>query len=511
MKLLLHIFKKDARHLWPQIAVTLAILAALGREDRWRADWLAGQTEGWLNLLLPIAWVFLIGLAVGQEPIAGDRQFWITRPYRRSGLLAAKLLFAIAFVHLPFLVEQSYVLAARGFSPLNHVPQLLWNQVLLLAALTLPAIALAALAGTFTQFVMEVVGVAAAVIFVRSTFHTSPMPWQRVETVRIGVTLAVIAAGSLAIAWMQYFGRRVRLSRGVGIAAGVAAGVLFAVLLPRSAFAVHSALAPIHEPLALALDTAPRPSPGPSGNSTSVLIPVVISGMSDAQFHVEGLGMRLVAPGGVSYQSPARPNYESFQKIPFFGWAYGVSRDDATHAWLSLRFDPALYRDLKDADVEIEGELGITAYRLGDTTWMDALGSARTPLAGACTGLMVEDPWSQDLLKVKCESPDPIPTPTRVRMWDPQTGRDWNASLGDSAPYAGGPRWTWLTALDRRQTFFHLAGDPKGPGSQWVVPRSVVPAAKIAITPEIVTGYSVLKYRLTGIKLSRYWVAPYQR
>src|SRR5689334_27335 len=117
MKLVLHIFRKDVRRLWPQIVATLAIVAALGREDRWRSDWLASQTEGWLNLLLPLMWAFLIGLAIGQEPLTGHRQFWITRPYRRSGLLAAKLLFALAFVHLPFFVEQAYVLAARGFAP----------------------------------------------------------------------------------------------------------------------------------------------------------------------------------------------------------------------------------------------------------------------------------------------------------------------------------------------------------------------------------------------------------
>jgi hypothetical protein len=508
MKLVLHIFKKDARHLWPQIAVTIAILAALGREDRWRSDWLAGQTEGWLNLLMPLAWAFLIGLAVGQEPIAGDRQFWITRPYRRSGLLAAKLLFAMAFVHMPFFLEQAYVLAARGFSPLEYLPQLLWNQVLLFAALTLPAMALAALASTFTQFVMEVVGVAAGIIFLRSTFDTSPVPWQRVDTVRVGVTIALIAAASIAIAWMQYFGRRVKVSRGVGIAAGVAAGVVFAAMLPRSAFAVRSALAPIQQPLAMAIDNS-RQYSGMSLSSTLVEIPVVISGMPDAQFHVEGLGMRIIGPGGVSYSSPARPNQQNYEKVAFEGWV-GPGTEHPAHGWLSLRFSPEVYRQLKDTEVEIGGEAGITAYRLGDTTWMPAVGVSRTPLDGHCTSKVVEDPWSRRLLKVECESPSAIPLPTRVRLWDPQTGHDWKAAVGDSAPFSTGPRSTWLAALDRRQTFFLLA---EGSGPRWsgYVPPSVLAEGRIAITPEIVTGYSVLKYRLTSVRLSQYWVQPFPR
>ena len=65
MKLVLHIFKKDVRLLWPHVLVTFGIVAFLAHEDRWRGDWLAGRTEGWLNLLLPVAWTFLIGLFVG--------------------------------------------------------------------------------------------------------------------------------------------------------------------------------------------------------------------------------------------------------------------------------------------------------------------------------------------------------------------------------------------------------------------------------------------------------------
>jgi hypothetical protein len=117
----------------------------LSWHDRWRSDVVLGSTEGWLNLLAPLAWACLIGLVVEQEPMVGDRQFWTTRPYRRSVLLAAKLLFVVMFVHVPFLLADVYILAMRGFSPLAYLPQLTWDQLLLVAALTLPAFALATL------------------------------------------------------------------------------------------------------------------------------------------------------------------------------------------------------------------------------------------------------------------------------------------------------------------------------------------------------------------------------
>ncbi len=51
--------------------------------------------------LLPMAWWFLVSLAVYGEPLPGNRQFWITRPYRWTSLLGAKLLFIVAFVSFP--------------------------------------------------------------------------------------------------------------------------------------------------------------------------------------------------------------------------------------------------------------------------------------------------------------------------------------------------------------------------------------------------------------------------
>ena len=377
--------------------------------------------------------------------------------------------------------------------------------MLLLAGLTLPAIALAALASAFTHFVMEAVVVCAAAIFLKSTFYSSPMPWQRVDTVRIAVTLGILTAGSVTVAWMQYFGRRVKVSRGVAVAAGVAAGALFATILPRTAFAVRSALAPIREEVSFWVDASPRRWAGGAPNNSGLAIPVTISGLRGSQFHLEGLGMRLTTPTGASYQAPARSSYQSFDKVAFFGYL-SQQLSDTDRAWLFLRLDPSLLRELRDSDVEITGDAGITAYHLGETRWMPAMGAARTPLDGACTGIVVEDRWAADMLKLECESPAAIPFPTRVRLWDPQSGREWNQFLGDSAPYSTGPRSTWLSVLDRRQTFFRLTDHAEQPGSQWLVPRGILPSAKIGITPEIATGYRVVSYRLTGVRLGQYWV-----
>jgi hypothetical protein len=392
------------------------------------------------------------------------------------------------------------------------LPELWWNQVLLAAALTAPAIAMAAVANSFTQFVMEVVAVAAAIVFLNSTFNTASVPWARADTVRLVVSVLVVSAASIAIAWMQYFGRRLVVSRGLGVGAGIAAAVVFAILMPASAFAVRSALAPIRAPLTLALlDKTDSPTNWGPSNRVTVAIPVAIKGMlAGALFRVEGLGSTVSSPAGLRYRAATRANYQNFDRIPFEN-SFFPAGTVTDRGWLYLRFDRAAFDQLKNSGVEIEGNLGVTAYRFGQTSWMGVNTTANTPVNGRCTSSVVENTWSEGLLKVECESPSEIPLPTSIRVWQPETGRDWNERLGNGRPSVSLPRSTWLSPLDRRQAYFQIAEEPKGSGSQWLVPRIALDSVKIAVTPEITTGYSVLKYDLRDLALNNYVVPPVRR
>src|ERR1039458_197640 len=158
MHLMLHIFKKDLRRLWWAVAATLLLLAAVANADCWRADSVGGAAEGWLNLLLPLAWCCLIALVVNEEPLVDDREFWMTRPYRWRTLLGSKLLFAAVFIHVPLLIAGAAILGIHGFQPLAYLPQLLWKQIVLAAVLTVPAMALAALLKNLAQFLLAATG-----------------------------------------------------------------------------------------------------------------------------------------------------------------------------------------------------------------------------------------------------------------------------------------------------------------------------------------------------------------
>ena len=59
MRLVLHIFIKDARRFWWEIAVMLGLLAGVARMDATRIGFTPGAMEGWLNIILPAVWAYL--------------------------------------------------------------------------------------------------------------------------------------------------------------------------------------------------------------------------------------------------------------------------------------------------------------------------------------------------------------------------------------------------------------------------------------------------------------------
>src|ERR1019366_9663654 len=127
MKQILHIFVKDARHQWLEILLSLAVTLALVLtcRSRWHtgavlyASFLPfgsmSDLPALLVLVVALSWWLLISPVIHEEKLVGDRQFWITRPYEWKKLLAAKVLFAIAWIGVPYLLVQALMLAEAGY------------------------------------------------------------------------------------------------------------------------------------------------------------------------------------------------------------------------------------------------------------------------------------------------------------------------------------------------------------------------------------------------------------
>ena len=148
MRQTLHIFRKDLRFLWAPILAVLALTALaawsfsvdparLGRGNA-RADTIPTL----ITVIQLLSWVSLVAAAIYKEPPAGDRQFWITRPYRWSSLVGAKALLIVACINVPYFISDVVILSARGLSP--SFGALVARQAVITGLFLLPAAALAA-------------------------------------------------------------------------------------------------------------------------------------------------------------------------------------------------------------------------------------------------------------------------------------------------------------------------------------------------------------------------------
>ena len=111
MKQTLHIFRKDVRKLWPQCAVVSFLFAIYGTVGRQQTD--SRPDLSVLAAVIAIVCWLLIASLVHEDSLAEACPFWITRPYSRMSLLAAKALFLFAFVFLPLLAS-GILMEARG-------------------------------------------------------------------------------------------------------------------------------------------------------------------------------------------------------------------------------------------------------------------------------------------------------------------------------------------------------------------------------------------------------------
>lgn len=363
----LHIFKKDVRHLRFEIAIAITVTALFAfietKHALWPVDIVNSRTPAsyLALLLLPVAWWMLIGRAIHDEALPGDRQFWITRPYSWRSLIGAKILFIFAFINLPMLVAQLVILRAYGFSIGAEFPGLLWNQVLLTIVFVLPIFAVSALTTGFVQLIAGiltpcVIALAVSVIRPGRGVTLTSFPGG-LAFLRLGMSLGVFTlgpgwiqayflylliavAGSTIILW-QYRRRRTTVARGL---AGVTAILLIAgfpwISWP-AAFKIQSSLAKTRVDLSsarLVSDLGAKPPHigyRQGEDYVGLRIPLQILGLpAGVSTRIENLDAVFVAPDGTtwkpdgfSWQNPEGPDYRTTLQSGFYGGLY-LERND---------------------------------------------------------------------------------------------------------------------------------------------------------------------------------------
>jgi hypothetical protein len=301
MRQALHIFKKDFRCFRYDICLMLAVTAVfVVLQVRKSFGTPYGPLNSWeAELLMVIIAVVLIGRLILAEAIPGDRQFWITRPYRWSSLLGAKLLFIAVFVNLPILLAHLLIIILDGFPLVSSLPGLLWSQVLLFAVVVAPSAALAAVCRNLASYILYAVVLAAIAFFLEARL------WE-VAWVMDGLAVLVVIAISAWVLCLQYKSRRTQLSRWSAIA-GIVLGGAAMIAVPWSfAFAVQSRLSKqpsLGAGVQIAFGPSPAISDWPTGKQAegAVYVPITVQGIPEAtEVRPDALMVSIEDSGGSS-------------------------------------------------------------------------------------------------------------------------------------------------------------------------------------------------------------------
>ena len=218
MNQVLHILRKDIRHLWPWIVAVFIMVAIHAQFDvrtipvntlEAARDKAVLQI---LNMLLPLGIAFLVANLVFEEPLPGDRQFWIVRPYDWRKLLASKALFIVLFVNVPLFFSDCYILATQSFPVLGVLQDLLLRQIFLTMFFVLPSLVIASVTIGVGQFVFGWLTVLLALICQLLVARRHPAGETQIN-LDIPACFIVLILTSCGVILWQYARRRTNSAR----------------------------------------------------------------------------------------------------------------------------------------------------------------------------------------------------------------------------------------------------------------------------------------------------------
>jgi hypothetical protein len=380
MRQALHIFKKDVRHFRFEIAIAISVVVAFTiiemRHALSVADPVTIRTGAstLVLFLLPLVWWTLIARVVHDEALAGNRQFWITRPYSWRSLLGAKVLFIFAFINLPMLVADMVILRAYGFSLGAELPGLLWSQVLLTIVYLLPIIALAAVTTGFVQlsfailmpFVIVLIFAMfqPGVVLLRPVFFLGrfaggiPVGY---EWVKSYFAFIVITACASVILFWQYSRRGTTVARCLAAAGGILVVLGFTLISWNAAFKIQNWLSKEQVDLSSARVAPDSINEGLSRffrqgeDSVGAEIPLQIMGLPpNMRVRVEKLSVDFQSPDGSVWKTD--------------GYSLRNVGDADQRLIVRTGLSGGSYKKVKDGSLEVRGSLYLTLFGHRQTT-----------------------------------------------------------------------------------------------------------------------------------------------
>ena len=403
----LHIFKKDARRHWPEILISLALLALFTHQELnpWEHSNYVGASSplffllslaSYITPVLGVFWAFIIVRVIQDESLVGDRQWWVTKPYEWWELFLAKAFFFFVVVCVPLFHVQLFLLHKFHFPVVRNLWRVLLMELGLFFSLFLLVAILACLTKNFGQSLLTVaiiVGAGMALGWIASRFDSGEDGNSQPAIVDYFQILFFWSA-VLAVPAYQFAQRR-RL-RALGLFAGVfAVNILLGVVVPNTATTetkypfVQFSQAPVK------IKVLPIPeSTGESGTNGRFAttpnlylnIPVSVSG---------------VGPSTVVVVDLVKLTADSLQDSRWSrGWKYQHAELWPEDQWRSLSYDVSRkeYEKVKTVPLNIHLELALSVYQEADTHILKVPGEQFVdPTLGICRVSPIRSEWMECL------------------------------------------------------------------------------------------------------------------
>ena len=369
MKQVIHIFRKDVRHLWKEVAASLAMIAFYmwAEPGTWAVprDGIRDSIAGWLSVFLPLSWWLLVVRSIQDEPLVGDRQFWVTRPYEWKSLLAEKILFIVTFVHAPLLIAQAGLLKIAGF-PLSSANMLgiLWMQRLW-AVVTVALATLAAITAGIGKMALAILGIGLYFQLIVYLASLLPQGVDRAERVPNFLIFALPVAICVGVTIWQYARRRTLQAR-IALAGALVAPFVVQAATPHRYLAERAYPVPASTQQApVQISFVPLGTRQPRG--------VVSTGRTEnkdwiviePELHITGIaaGSMLATEGSrVEIEAP-----DGFRWDLGWGGGGGLQLRDGNYFHFNIMLERKVYERVKDVPVKLRVSFALADYSLSDT------------------------------------------------------------------------------------------------------------------------------------------------
>ena len=493
--MILTIWKKDLKRLWWAILLTTGFLMRMAFLDAMRNQSMPSLEESWLSLLLPLSWIAILGMAIHEDTPGNSRAYWASLPVRWQSVVAAKLLFAVTAILVPYGIATGLILQWHGFDWTSYAVELAMKQLHVLTIVVLPGLAIASLFRNLSQAILAFL---AAALFAGISIEGSGLGLTKDELMLVA-SMIWLGIGAVAVTLLSY-AKSGRIATWSLTAIGLFGCLLLAAGFPRgggitlrqvwAGTAIRPMLRFEDPKVAQPIFTMPR------DGRAKVVLPLLSEGFDsklDQSYQVESLSLTGDDGSAIAAQpvrgKPTTVALDAYQFV-----------DGKGKPWQVLSFLPETYKKWSGRRVTVKGRALLRLSRWEQKVEMPLGSQLWLPQLGRCASEKISGIQYSVAARLTCLSGRPLNSPVKVYLEDKSiTASPKQHFLQDHNKLA------LLSPVYRSEVYFYenqtAAGDSHVEGNQ---PSK----AKLVFTSSQSLGSAYIDFEFRGVDLDSYFVKP---